>query len=268
MTPEEQPLVSSDIHQHPQSLDVVRRLTSENEALTRDVVRLMEARDAARLQLQAAEKAGTERVAALENEFRIIGNLCSEHGVFANKGLPEYNGGLFAQVRDTLTKYGQGSERVRKLLSARSEETLEQAITRACVGLETLPKMQEERDALAAEVQRLQKLAEDRRVRFTEAQEEIYKLRVRANELEPNHIDLTEWNGLSEDRRVEITHHLRGSLQARMDHRKKALALLAPEMVMRVLKQRQDEDSIAMDVLRSLVLGPTERAAEDVEQET
>jgi len=136
------------------------------------------------------------------------------------------------------------------------------------VGLETLPKMQEERDALAAEVQRLQKLAEDRRVRFTEAQEEIYKLRVRANELEPNHIDLTEWNGLSEDRRVEITHHLRGSLQARMDHRKKALALLAPEMVMRVLKQRQDEDSIAMDVLRSLVLGPTERAAEDVEQET
>lgn len=247
MTPEEQPLVSSDIHQHPPSQEVAQKLTGQVASL------------------QYLEKVGRDRITSLENELRLIGHLCDDRGVSANKRIPEYNGGLFAQVRDTITKCVQGGERARKLLSARSEETLEQAITRACVDLETLPKMQEERDALAAEVQRLQKLAEDRRVRFTEAQEEIYKLRVRANELEPNHIDLTEWNGLSEDRRVEITHHLRGSLQARMDHRKKALALLAPEMVMRVLKQRQDEDSIAMDVLRSLVLGPTERAAEDEE---
>lgn len=116
------------------------------------------------------------RISDLEQEFHVIGNLCSDHGV------PGGNG-LFAQVRDTL-------------------------------------------------------------------------LFLRNKARHPT-IDLTKWDTLSDDRKVNIVIYLIAALKERVEDRQKNEDG-APEMVQRAYHQRNEADWIAMSVIRSLILGPNE----------
>ena len=256
----EPPMESSDTLPHPPSLEAVQQLTCEVARLEQEASALREERD----QAIAARKAGLTQLRALErdrdvtaNEFRLIGQLCVEHGVVSSLPMTA-PGCLFAQLRDTFAMYARGSEQLRKTLSARREDSLEQAAARVRDELKASSNLKMERDTLATEVEGLK--ADLVRVR-----EVLNKERVEAQELQMHpRIDLDEWDELSEDQRVEIVSYLKKALNSRIDSRNAELAKSpAPEMVQRVLRQRNEADSIAWDVIRSLVLDPDEPTIED-----